>query len=158
MMDEWIWAVRWLHIVGACVLLGTGAGIAFFMVMAHRTSNPAMIAHTAAIVVIADMVFTASAAILQPITGLALAHAHGWAIDEGWILASIGLYLFVGVFWLPVVWIQIRLRNEARIAAFEGISLSARYHRLYRIWFFCGFPAFIAMLAIVWLMIVKPVF
>ena len=94
---------RWLHIIGACVLLGTGAGIAFFALMAHRTRNVAAIAHTMSIVVIADMIFTATAAIVQPITGIWLATIVGWPLTEGWILVSIGLYIFIGIFWLPVV-------------------------------------------------------
>ena len=36
---ETILVLRYLHIVGATVLLGTGMGIAFFMLMAHRTRD-----------------------------------------------------------------------------------------------------------------------
>ena len=147
---------RFAHVIGACVLLGTGAGIAFFMLMAHRTRNAALIAHVASIVVIADTIFTATAAIAQPVTGLLLARAVGWPLSEGWIVLSIALYLFVGCFWLPVVWMQIRLRNLARQAAAAGEDLPASYHRLYRWWFAFGFPAFGAVLAILWLMIAKP--
>jgi uncharacterized membrane protein len=118
-----------VHVLGAIVLLGTGAGIAFFMVMAVRTREPALIAHVAGTVVIADALFTATAAILQPVTGL---------------------------FWLPVVWIQIRLRDIARSAAEAGSALPHRFDRLYRIWFAAGFPAFFAVLGILWLMLTKP--
>ena len=156
-MIEWIDVIRLLHVLGACMLIGTGAGIAFFMVMAHRTKDPAIIAHTAAIVVIADMLFTATAALAQPITGVILAFDLGWPLLEGWVGLALGLYVFVGVFWLPVVWIQIRLRDMAREARDAGAPLPQRYRRLYRIWFTCGFPAFFAVLAIVWLMLTKPV-
>lgn len=148
--------LRFAHIIGACVLLGTGAGIAFFMVIANRTRDPALIAHTAGIVVLADTVFTATAAVAQPITGVLLAWSAGWSLTEGWILAAIGLYAFVGCFWLPVVWIQIRLRRLAVEARDRAAPLPAAYHRLYRIWFACGFPAFFAVLAIIWLMIARP--
>lgn len=151
-------ALLFLHVVGACVLLGTGAGIAFFMMMAHRTGDPAVIAHTAGIVVLADTVFTATAVVLQPITGLALALLAGWPVLEGWVALSIGLYLFTGAFWLPVVVIQLRLRRLAAAARDDGTALPAAYHRLYRIWFACGFPAFAAVLVIVWLMLTKPAF
>ncbi len=147
-----------MHVIGATVLLGTGAGIAFFMVMSNRSKDPALIAHTAGIVVLADTIFTATAAIVQPITGIALAHYAGWSVLEGWVLLSLLLYVFVGAFWLPVVWIQIRLRNLAIEARDTGSELPALYHRLYRIWFACGFPAFFAVLGIVWLMLVKPGF
>lgn len=156
-MIDWIDVVRLLHVLGACVLIGTGAGIAFFMVMAHRTKEPASIAHTAAIVVIADMLFTATAAIAQPITGIILARNLGWPLLEGWIAASLALYVFIGLFWLPVVAIQAKMRDEARASAQSGTPLTPRYMRLYRIWFACGIPAFLAIIALVWLMIVRPV-
>lgn len=146
------------HILGATVLLGTGAGIAFFMVISNTSRDPALIAHTAGIVVLADMLFTATAAIAQPITGYFLAKNAGWPILEGWVLASLGLYIFVGIFWLPVVWIQIHLRTLAIKARDEATTLPEAYWRLYRIWFACGFPAFFAILAIIWLMITKPSF
>lgn len=148
--------LRWLHVIGACVLLGTGAGIAFFMVMAQRTGRPALIAHVASTVVVADTLFTATAAIVQPLTGYLLAREVGWPLTEGWVALSLVLYLVIGLFWLPVVWIQIRLRDLARQAEAEGTALPDRFHRLYRIWFACGFPAFVAVLTIVWLMLARP--
>ena len=155
---EWVYFLRWAHVVGAAVLLGTGAGIAFFMVMAHRTRDPHIIAHTASIVVIADWLFTASAVIAQPVTGVMLARAIGWPLTQGWLLAALALYALTGAFWLPVVWIQHRLRTLAREAARAGAPLPDSYFRLYRIWFACGFPAFFAVLAILWLMIARPAF
>ncbi|THV24890.1 DUF2269 family protein [Peteryoungia ipomoeae] len=148
--------LRFVHVIGATVLFGTGAGIAFFMLMAHRTGNPSHIAHVAGTVVIADTVFTATAAILQPITGAWLAHEIGWDLTSGWVLLSLILYVVVGLFWLPVVWIQIQLRDLARLAAASGTPLPPRYVRLFRIWFACGFPAFLAVMAILWLMLTKP--
>jgi uncharacterized membrane protein len=145
-----------VHVLGAILLLGTGAGIAFFMVMAVRTREPALIAHVAGTVVIADALFTATAAILQPVTGLILVRISGWELSEAWIALSIALYVFTGLFWLPVVWIQIRLRDMARSAAEAGSALPQRFDRLYRIWFAAGFPAFFAVLGIVWLMLTKP--
>lgn len=153
---EWLLILRWVHVLGATVLMGTGAGIAFFMVMAHRSRDPALIAHVAGTVVIADTLFTAAAAIVQPITGVLLALETGWDLTESWILTAIGLYIVVGAFWLPVVWIQIQLRDLARVAAVTNAPLPPRYHCLYRIWFAFGFPAFTAMLAIFWMMIARP--
>lgn len=148
--------LRLAHVIGATVLLGTGAGIAFFMVMANRTRDPATIAHVAGTVVIADTIFTATAVILQPITGALLAHVVGWPLSERWLVLSLALYILTGLFWLPVVFIQIELRNLARLAAREGKALPARYFRLYRIWFACGFPAFFSVVAIFWLMLTRP--
>ena len=153
---DWALVLRWLHVIGACVLLGTGAGIAFFMMMAHRTGEPALIAHTARIVVIADWVFTATAVVAQPITGLLLAHAVGWTLNEGWIVVSLALYVVTGALWLPVVWIQQRMRKLAEDAAAQEAPLPEAYHQFFRAWFLCGIPAFAAVLAILWLMLARP--
>ena len=152
----WIEFLRWAHIIGATVLLGTGAGIAFFMVMAHRTRDAALIAHTARVVVIADYVFTASAVVAQPITGYLLARAIGWPLGEGWLALSLILYLVTGAFWLPVVLMQSRMKALAQSAASRGAALPPQYFALYRRWFACGFPAFFSVLAIVWLMTNRP--
>jgi uncharacterized membrane protein len=148
--------LKFMHLIGAAVLLGTGAGIAFFMVMAHRTRDPRLIAHVASTVVIADTLFTATAAIFQPVTGYLLARSIGWDLSEGWIALSLLLYVVTGLFWLPVVWIQIRLRDLARAAATARKALPPAYFSLYRIWFVCGFPAFFAVIGILWLMLMKP--
>jgi uncharacterized membrane protein len=149
-------ALKYLHIMGATVLLGTGAGIAFFMLAAHRTGDAKVVAAVSRTVVIADLIFTASAVVLQPLTGAALAHLLGYPLFEGWIGLSLLLYLFTGAFWLPVVWMQIRMRDLANEAAKADAPLPRQYHRLFRIWFAFGFPAFGAVLVIYWLMIAKP--
>lgn len=148
--------LKYLHIIGAAVLLGTGAGIAFFMLLAHRTGNAATIAAVARIVVIADFLFTATAVVAQPITGVALAWEAGYSLWEGWIVLSILLYIVTGVFWLPVVWMQMEMRNLAGQAALAGQPPPERYNRLFRWWFAFGFPAFAAVAAIFWLMITRP--
>ena len=148
--------LRWLHVIGAMVLFGTGTGIAFFMLMAHRSGDPRIVAHVAGTVVIADLLFTATAVGAQPVTGFLLAARTGWPLDTFWILASLILYAVTGAFWLPVVWMQKRMRDLARAAAAEGAPLPPAYHRLYRLWFWFGFPAFAAVLAIIWLMLARP--
>ena len=153
---DWIVLLRWAHVIGATVLLGTGAGIAFFMMMAHRTKDPRLVAHTAGVVVVADWLFTASAVVIQPITGALLANALGWRLSEGWIVLSLALYVLTGLFWLPVMWMQHQMRDLARAAAANNEALPPRYYQLYRLWFACGFPAFFAVLTIVWLMLARP--
>ena len=151
-------ALKYLHVIGAAVLLGTGAGIAFFMLIAHRTGNAGVIAATARTVVLADFLFTTTAVILQPVTGVALAWVVGYPLTDGWIMLSILLYLVTGAFWLPVVWMQMRMRNLAADAAEQGMALPPAYHRLFWSWFAFGFPAFAAVLGIFWLMIARPSF
>ncbi len=142
--------------LGAAVLFGTGLGIAFFMVMAHRTRDPAAIAATARIVVIADAIFTAGAVVVQPVSGALLAWTIGYSLLEPWIIASLALYVIVGLCWLPVVWIQLQMRNLARHAARQGAALPAALRRLFRVWFWLGWPAFSGVIAIFALMILKP--
>ena len=149
-------ALKFLHIVGASVLLGTGAGIAFFMLLAHRTGNAATIAAVARIVVIADFLFTATAVVAQPVTGVALAYVAGYSLWDHWIVLSIILYIVTGAFWLPVVWMQMELRRLATNAEKLGEPLPRRYHRLFWLWFAFGFPAFGSVAAIFWLMITRP--
>ncbi|MER8789712.1 DUF2269 family protein [Mesorhizobium sp. M0983] len=148
--------LKFLHVIGAAVLLGTGAGIAFFMLLAHRTGNTSTVAAVARMVVVADFLFTATAVVAQPLTGAALAWQAGYSLSEGWIVLSITLYIFTGMFWLPVVWMQMEMRKLASQAAAAGAPLPPRYHRLFWLWFAFGFPAFAAVLGIFWLMIARP--
>jgi uncharacterized membrane protein len=155
-MIDLLFIVKLVHVLGAAVLFGTGLGIAFFMFMAHHTRDPATIASTARIVVIADALFTASAVIIQPFSGAILAWMMGFAVTESWIVASLILYVMVGLCWLPVVAIQIRLRDIAASAARTQTALPALYDRMFRIWFALGWPAFTGVIAIFALMIWKP--
>jgi len=148
--------VKYLHVLGAIVILGTGTGIAFFMLMAHLSGEAAFIARTAGVVVIADMLFTLSAVLLQPVTGGMLMWLSSTALTEGWILASLALYALAGLFWVPVVFMQIELRDLARAAAASAQPLPPRYFTAFRRWFLCGIPGFGAVMAILWLMIAKP--
>ena len=150
--------LEYLHVIGAAVLLGTGAGIAFFLLLAHRTGDAALVAGVARIVVLADFLFTATAVVVQPVTGALLAWQMGYSLWDGWIVLSILLYLFTGAFWLPVVWMQLRMRDLACAAARDAQPLPQEYHRLFRLWFAFGFPAFGAVLVIFWLMIARPQF
>lgn len=149
-------ALKYLHVIGAAVLLGTGAGIAFFMLRAHLTRHPPTIAAVARMVVLADFVFTATAVVVQPITGVLLAWEAGYSLWEGWIVLSIALYGLTGAFWIPVVFIQIGLRNFAEAAARDRRPLPEMYDIWFWTWFAFGFPAFGAVLAIYWLMIARP--
>lgn len=150
--------LKYLHVLGAIVILGTGTGIAFFMLMAQRTGDTGHIARTAATVVLADFLFTATAVVVQPVTGWLLARETGLPLTEGWMVASLALYGVAGAFWLPVVWMQRRMRDLARAAHEKGAALPAEYQRLFRLWFLFGFPGFGSVIVIVWLMIAKPPF
>ena len=149
--------IKYLHVLGATVILGTGTGIAFFMLMAHRSGEVAFIARTAATVVIADMLFTASAVLLQPVTGGVLMLLSSTSLAERWVVGSLALYAVAGLFWIPVIFMQIEMRDLARTADARGEPLPPRYHALFRRWFLFGIPGFGSVILILWLMIAKPV-
>jgi uncharacterized membrane protein len=148
--------VKYLHVLGAIVILGTGSGIAFFMLMAHRSRDVAFIARTSGVVVTADMLFTLSAVLLQPITGGLLMWLSSTAWVEGWLATALLLYAVAGLFWMPVIFMQIEMRNLARVADKHAQPLPSRYFVLFRRWFLCGIPGFGSVMAILWLMIAKP--
>lgn len=148
--------LKLVHVLSAAVLFGTGAGIAFFMVRARSTRDPAVAAAVGRMVVQADFLFTATAVVVQPLSGLALMRLQGYAPGEPWLLASYGLYVLVGACWLPVVWIQQRLVRLAAAAAAAGEPLPPAYDRLYRIWFALGWPAFAGVIGIYVLMLSRP--
>jgi uncharacterized membrane protein len=151
-------AVKYLHVLGAIVVLGNGTGIAFFMLMAHRSGDPAFIARTAGTVVIADMLFTLSAVVLQPVSGGLLMALSATTLAERWLVTSLGLYAVAGLFWIPVVLMQIEMRNLARMATTQNQPLPPRYFALFRRWFLFGIPGFGSVMIILWLMIAKPQF
>jgi uncharacterized membrane protein len=149
--------LKYAHIVGATVLFGTGLGIAFFLFVAVRSGNVETIAGVLRAVVVGDFVFTAPSVVLQPVTGFALVWVAGYSLTDTWIWLSLVLYGLVGVCWLPVVAVQIKMKDIVNAAVEAGATvLPADFNRLYRIWFALGWPAFTGVLAIVALMIWKP--
>jgi uncharacterized membrane protein len=149
-------AVKYLHVLGAVVILGTGTGIAFFMLMAHLSRDAAFIARTASAVVTADMLFTLSAVIAQPVTGGVLMLLSATTIAERWLAASLVLYALAGLFWAPVIFMQVEMRDLARLAVEKGQPLPPRYFALFRRWFLFGIPGFGSVMIILYLMIAKP--
>jgi uncharacterized membrane protein len=148
--------LEYVHVLGATILLGAGLGIAFFLYLAVRSKNPAFVAATLRTVVVADFVFTAPAVAAQIVTGALLALTLGIPLTEAWIAASLALYVLVGLCWLPVVAIQIRMRRLAEAAVRAGGPLPPEFDRLYDVWFTLGWPAFLGVLGILALMIFKP--
>ena len=154
-MSEYI-VVKWLHILSSTVLFGTGIGSAYYMFVASRARDPRVVHFVVGKVVIADWIFTTTAVILQPITGFYLVHLAGYALTSRWILWSIVLFLVAGACWLPVVWMQLQMREMARAAVEAGTTLPDRYWRFFRIWVALGIPAFLALVVVFYLMVAKP--
>jgi uncharacterized membrane protein len=149
-------ALKWLHLLGASVLFGTGMGIAFFAWFGYRRAmrqgSLGLLQGVLALTVTADLVFTAVAALVQPLTGVALWAMQGGAWDSRWLWWVFGLYAFVGACWLPVVVLQIRLRDAA-VAASSTATLGSHFHALFRWWFALGVPAFVGVLILFALMV-----
>lgn len=149
-------AIKWLHILSATAMFGTGFGTAFYMFFTNRTRNVAAIAVVSRLVARADWWFTTPSVILQPLSGFWMIHMAGYPLGATWIVWSLALYALAGACWLPVVWLQLRMRDMAAIAARDDAPLPDRYWRYEKIWTALGFPAFGALLIVYWLMVHKP--
>jgi uncharacterized membrane protein len=148
--------IKWLHILSATLMFGTGFGTAFYMFCANRSGNVQAIAVVTRWVAKADWWFTTPAVIIQPLSGFWMMHLAGFPLTANWVAWSLALYALAGACWLPVVWLQLRMRDMAATAAAGDGALPARYWRFERLWTALGFPAFGAVLVVYWLMVNKP--
>ncbi len=148
--------LKTIHILSSVVLVGTGFGTAYYLFFANRSGQVVAQAEVARLVVRADGWFTTPAIIVQPLTGLAMAHMAGWPLATPWIAWSLALYVLTGALWLPVVVLQVRMARMAAAAARSGEALPTAYWRCARWWEALGYPAFAAMLVVFWLMVSKP--
>lgn len=154
MLYAWL---KLIHIISSTILFGTGLGSAFYLYCADRTRNVSAIAFAARKVVLADYLFTTPAVFIQPATGFAMAGLVHYSLISTWIISSLLLYVLVGACWLPVVWLQIKIKNMAEVALNTQSPLPQLYYQYMRIWFWLGWPAFISVLIIFYLMVFKPV-
>ena len=148
--------LKWIHILSATVLFGTGLGTAFHGWFGQRSSKPEVAALVLRNVVRADWLFTATSGIIQPVTGVMLARIAGHSLWESWLVLSFVLYGLTAACWIPVAAIQIRARDIALAAARSGADLPPAYHRLMHVWFLLGWPAFLSLVAVFYLMVAKP--
>ena len=147
--------LKWLHILSSTVLFGTGIGSAFYLLAATLGRDARTVAAVGGYVVKADWLFTATTAVLQPLTGWLMVRSTGMPWSQPWLSWSVGLYALAILCWLPVVWLQYLLRDEARRCAAASQPLSRAYWRLFAAWTALGVVAFFAFLAIFWLMVAK---
>ena len=154
-MMEYYLILKLIHILASVVVTGTGAGIAFFMFMANRSNNPQAIYITAKHVILGDWIFTTPAVITQIVTGILLMNIQGYSFSAPWFYWVVGLFAFIGICWLPVLRIQYKLREVAKISV-DSNQVRPEFKTLMRTWTLLGIPAFIAILAIFWLMVFKP--
>jgi uncharacterized membrane protein len=148
--------IKAIHIVSSTVLFGTGLGTAFFKWIVDRSGNVSAIRVVSEKVVLADWLFTSPAIVVQAITGITLARLMGFPITKGWLAYAIALYCIAGLCWLPVVWLQMRMRDLARNSDAQGLPLAPAYWKCARVWFWLGVPAFLSLVVVFWLMVAKP--
>ncbi len=153
-MDSYF-LLRLLHILSAIVVMGTGAGIAFFMFMAYRSNNIGAITVTARNVILGDWLFTFPAVITQFVTGLLLMEKLNYSYTSTWFYWVIGLFAFIGACWVPVIRIQYLLFAQAKLSLSQG-KLTAKFNQYMNWWISLGIPAFIAILALLFIMVFKP--
>jgi uncharacterized membrane protein len=154
-MDFYL-TLKTLHILSSTILLGTGAGIAFFMFRSYFTNDLHEKLYAARNTVLADYCFTLPAVIVQPLTGIGLISLSGYGWFDPWLTATYIAYAIAGICWLPVVWIQIQLKKMLSASIENKTTLPKQYHKLFRIWFLLGWPAFISLIIIFFLMVMKP--
>jgi uncharacterized membrane protein len=147
---------KWLHILSSTLLFGTGLGSAYYMFFASRTRDPKVVAAVVRYVVLADWLFTTTTIVFQPLSGWYMAHLANIPLTTRWILWSFVLYLVAGACWLPVVWLQLRMRDMAQAAVHSDEPLPERYWHYLRIWVALGIPAFISLVVVFYLMVAKP--
>lgn len=152
---EYYLLIKLIHILAAVVVTGTGTGIAFFMFMANRSNNPQAIYITTQHVILGDWVFTTPAVITQVVSGLCLMKFAGYSFSSPWFHWVMGLFLFIGLCWLPVIRIQYKLRELAKVSV-ERNEVTVEFKQLMQTWILLGIPAFMAILAIFGLMVFKP--
>ena len=148
--------VKWLHILSSTLLFGTGIGSAWYLLFAVTSKNVQAVAVVTRILVIADWLFTGVTMIAQPVTGFYLVHLARYPLRTPWIKWSIVLFVIALLCWLPVVWLQIRMRDLAATAMLEEAPLPPQFWRHFRAWVMLGIPAFFAFVAVFYLMVVKP--
>ncbi|WP_308516379.1 DUF2269 domain-containing protein [Sphingomonas flavescens] len=148
--------VKTVHILSANILFGTGIGTAFFFWRAHRAGNETGRLFAAKTTVLADLLFTTPAVIVQPLSGAWMIWRAGLQWNDLWLTTTYALYLLAALCWLPVVAIQLHLKGMLeREAAGHGLDRT-RYERLFRIWFMLGWPAFGGLVIVYFLMVMRP--
>ena len=148
--------VKWLHVLSSTLLFGTGVGSAFYLLVATVSRDLRFVAGVTRWVVRADWLFTGSTAVIQPASGLWMLHLSGIGLSTPWVGWSVVLYALAIACWLPVVWLQMRLRDLAAQALAANEALPRAYWQSFFLWVALGVPAFLAFLAIFWLMVAKP--
>ncbi|WP_392536434.1 DUF2269 family protein [Legionella sp. 227] len=148
--------LKFIHVISSTILFGTGIGTACTMLYGHQTGKTEVIAATTRYVVLADWIFTGTSGFIQPLTGFWMVYLAGYAWTSLWVMGSIIGYLIAAFCWFPVVYLQIKMRDFAVEAAQNNMPLPPIYFRYFKYWFCLGWPAFISLIIVFYLMTNKP--
>jgi uncharacterized membrane protein len=148
--------VKTIHIISATILFGTGLGIASLFFFSHLTQDASARRFAAIMTVRADFMFTLPAVILQPLSGAWLIWKGGFEWTDYWLTCTYALYALAGLCWVPVVILQIRMKQMLERQAQGHAIDQPAYDRLFRWWFALGWPAFGGLIITFFLMVTKP--
>ena len=151
----YLW-LKFIHVLSSTILFGTGIGTACTMLYGHYTQNTQVIAATTRYVVLADWIFTGTSGFLQPLTGFWMVFLVGYPWTSLWIMGSIVGYIIAACCWFPVVYLQIKMRDFAVAAEQNKTPLPPIYFRYFKYWLCLGWPAFISLIIVFYLMTNKP--
>jgi uncharacterized membrane protein len=156
-MLDLILAIKFVHLVGAAAMLGTWLGVAIFMLLAHRSDNPSVVAVTSRFAVTVQLRVMIAAVAIQPISGFALAGAIGVSpVGEFWLVLSLPIYALIVAAWIVALRTEIRIRDLTRQAALDSVPLSEPYRALFRRYSAFTWPALAGTVVLFLLMTWQP--
>jgi uncharacterized membrane protein len=158
-MIDVIFAIKFAHLVAAALMLGTWLAIAIFVVLAHRSDNPSVVALIFQFVVRVEITVVATGFALVPLSGFPLAWSIGLSpFNELWIDISLAAYVVTLACWLLAVRTELQIRRLTRDAALKATALGPAYRRLFRLWCALAGPILIGMTIVFALMVWQPRF
>ena len=151
----YLW-LKYIHILSSTILFGTGIGTACVMLYGHVRKNMDVRAGINQYVVFVDWLFTGISGVLQPITGFWMVYLAGYPLTSLWLMGSILGYVITAFCWFPVVYLQIKISRMTTYAAQTHSLLPPTYYYYFKIWIVLGCIAFVSLLVVFYLMVMKP--
>ena len=149
-------AIKLVHVLSAALLIGVGAGTAFFLWYTHRSGEIGAIRIATRAALLVEWWIIVPTVVLQPLTGFWMLDVDGQALQQPWTVAALLLFSVAGVVWVPAVALKIRMHNFARAAAERRLPLPPEFHRWMHWWLALWWTIFLLTLAILALMVFRP--
>lgn len=151
----YLW-LKYIHVLSSTILFGTGIGTACVMLYGHYKKDIHAMAVINNYVVLGDWLFTGTSGVIQPLTGFWMVYLVGYPLKSLWLIGSIIGYVIAAICWFIVVHLQIKIKNITVQAAHDNSPLPKEYYFYFKWWFVLGWPAFISLLIVFYLMVMKP--